>query len=558
MPYPTTIQHSEIQSFHQQTQMVDISPMKLQTSSGSPPKQMVLLEQSSSAYDHGNNTTIQASFNNYVLSQSTNSVNEMNQSVSNPDFRPVPDYETAIRNKYGMAASAGLGQGQRPFRTSQQQLQHLVQPQKHYQGQNNLSAMYSSQPSLVTDSTPLQVPVENHYQNNPAILLNHQNHNAYSSTPELNRINLSHQVHAMGDVVNNNEQSIMAEIQRMHAYKPPPPYPYARNASSSTPDLAGVNGGHQLVGIGGSSPDLVSRRNLGGRADRGKLDQLGSVHKTMENLHDLSDYRNAYSTEELNSAVVYGLQSGKTQGQEGQQSGQGKQSFDEPIYQNTEPIYQNLPAHEVESFQAQDLDSSANDSIHIDETVDTADPVQNTIQKSNNASVTVTSANATSQQTNRLQGHVSRVAITNSRENLLPVEVSVSQQDSQVRPHGSPKRSVTKISLGEVDQAREPITLTRQDSDPKPELNYVPEPPTPEVLKETSHQHQPRTPGQKPRAGRKRWALNFASKTGSLKSIKSEGGSSHKSQDSLDGSASMSKASGFGPMMLATLQGLTR
>ena len=66
----------------------------------------------------------------------------------------------------------------------------------------------------------------------------------------------------------------------------------------------------------------------------------------------------------------------------------------------------------------------------------------------------------------------------------------------------------------------------------------------------------------KPRAGRKRWALNFGNKTGSLKSIKSEGGHSHKSQDSFDGSTNKSSASssstGFGPMMLATLHGLTR
>ena len=84
-------------------------------------------------------------------------------------------------------------------------------------------------------------------------------------------------------------------------------------------------------------------------------------------------------------------------------------------------------------------------------------------------------------------------------------------------------------------------------------------------------QHQtPRTPSSKPRAGRKRWALNFGSKTGSLKSVgraSGGGGSASKQRPQDDSGLGMlgssagggsKNSSGFGPLMLATLHGLTR
>ena len=59
----------------------------------------------------------------------------------------------------------------------------------------------------------------------------------YSSTPELNRMNLNHSVPNYGlqqhnninsqlsGLNNNNEGHILAELQRLNLYKPPPPYP---------------------------------------------------------------------------------------------------------------------------------------------------------------------------------------------------------------------------------------------------------------------------------------------------------------------------------------------
>ena len=65
---------------------------------------------------------------------------------------------------------------------------------------------------------------------------------AYSSTPELNRMNLNHSVPSYGlqqqqqhlnggstninnNNNNNNESHILAELQRLNIRKPPPPYP---------------------------------------------------------------------------------------------------------------------------------------------------------------------------------------------------------------------------------------------------------------------------------------------------------------------------------------------
>ena len=73
--------------------------------------------------------------------------------------RPVPDYETAIRNKYGALAPTILQQ-------QQQQQQQLSQQQ-----------LYNSQPSLVTDAQPPQVMAareveEGLYQNNHSLGIN--------------------------------------------------------------------------------------------------------------------------------------------------------------------------------------------------------------------------------------------------------------------------------------------------------------------------------------------------------------------------------------------------
>jgi len=129
-----------------------------------------------------------------------------------------------------------------------------------------------------------------------------------TSTPELNRINLTyhhqHPVYAQQQMPTQDQ--IVAELQRLNLYKPPPPYP-GTNAngqhlhmgnghenriisSTSTPDLASsnimatMNANQSGVMLGGSSPDLVSRKNLGKLASKDT-----TLHRTMDNLHNLME-----------------------------------------------------------------------------------------------------------------------------------------------------------------------------------------------------------------------------------------------------------------------------
>jgi hypothetical protein len=114
--FPTTIQHSEIQNFHQQTQRVDITPIKLQQAAKHAPPQQQQQHQIVLADEFNNTTLLQQSYNNYVLqpqhSNSRANVNETEksspgygnvlthaQSIQDLEqqYRPVPDYETAIR-----------------------------------------------------------------------------------------------------------------------------------------------------------------------------------------------------------------------------------------------------------------------------------------------------------------------------------------------------------------------------------------------------------------------------------------------------------------------------
>ncbi len=524
--------------------------------------------------------------------------------------------------------------------------------------------------------------------------------NAYSSTPELNRVNLTHQQQQQRHLTDSSHDPIVLELQKLNLYRPPPPYPgrhyrlcashvytsssfplgpYGRLASTSTPDLAGglnhgnsnnlsaAGGSGNVVGLGGSSPDLVSRRNLGQNVVNNHRSNFGRLHKTVENLHDAIESRQAFSSEELHQVAAGEFPHKLTAGY-----GVNREEQEEPIYQNQqqlllklkgEPIYENLPVHEKALYKQRlleqqqrllqqpredkALDTSDNSNVlHIDDTVDSADPVQEAIlsgsrqtavdsgelkdvvQKQHKQSVITT--------TNKLKGHVSRVAITNSRENLSDSTIfrkddngvrSERKRDGSEReekksatsakvstPPSKPKRAVTKISIGdkdvsapiresemvifgedegakakrgddnnsqplsssskkdrtsipkhhkqieETDAAAAPVAKAVSKSQTMPNYFQTPEP-APIAAQQT-----PRTPSSKPRAGRKRWALNFGSKTGSLKSVKSDsGGSSHRSQNSLDGgsstpsgSVSGSKAGGFGPMMLATLHGLTR
>ena len=538
-------------------------------------------------------------------------------------YRPAPDYETAIRNKYGNGILTQLSTNNRPLQPGQQ----------------------SSHPALITDAISTlqhsaqqqQQPNNNQTKNNVVSrddvynlsnIYQQQAASMYSSsTPDLNKINQL-QIHQNQQPT---QDQIVAELQRLNLYKPPPPYPGVNSTSGlnqhglpswvSTPDLASQSaGGHYGNNnssgalLGGSSPDLVSRRNLGPNV----VEQKNVIHRTMENLLQGGGGRIGYSTEELNT--VYHLSedsSGNNQSsmlpnsplqhlqpnQQGQppallragvvppqthldyqnlvnrgakpQSSYNNGSRDgldikkrnldsngEPIYQNQaelmqqmitaasndlskEPIYQNLPAHEKLLLEEQkkehenqknhylvgdnnklpvgaitpesqsQSDPMSSDIASVDQhpqefkndvtdvemiggellnsTSTKINKISGELEKETSDRAKSTSKSST---TSKIRGHVSRVAITNSRENLSQhssttdgvlkaengggnyhtefSEFVTQGYDNQQRhrgPHGrlsktgEHKKSVTKINIvpSEEDEFEETIKAYKSE-----------------------------------------------------------------------------------------------
>lgn len=177
------------------------------------------------------------------------------------------------------------------------------------------------------------VPGHGYSLHEDQIIQNGQQHPATSiystSTPELNRINLTyHHQHQIPQAATMyqmpTQDQIFAELQRLNLYKPPPPYPGTNPngqhqhiggqqngmiSSTSTPDLAStnimsaMNATHSAL-LGGSSPDLVSRKNLGRVANAQKDTTL---HKTMENLHNFMEQQMQYEEADAKSDPVGGF-----------------------------------------------------------------------------------------------------------------------------------------------------------------------------------------------------------------------------------------------------------
>lgn len=146
-----------------------------------------------------------------------------------PSYRPAPDYETAVQQKYRNSSSALL---------PSEQLR------------NTHAIVYSSQPEIHQSdgyATHLRYPDITHNtfeQKNPLY-----NNPAFIESPYL---------------LNENRQVNFDNVGIVHLYKQPPPYPANKIGSNSTPDLAGISQQAKLPNlfvnnlISGSSPDLVS------------------------------------------------------------------------------------------------------------------------------------------------------------------------------------------------------------------------------------------------------------------------------------------------------------
>jgi len=255
--------------------------------------------------------------------RSANDLDQLSQTV--PTYRPAPDYDTAVRAKYGPS-------------TIPPAMLHMYSSHPEIRP----SFLPGSGPGFdVGFTAPMQTLPDNSFaQQEFNIGFPLQTSHTYS-TPELNT---------------GSDSAPLTDPPpdqlRLSVYQPPPPYPhhappphqlqnvphhhhqpFRKHSSNSTPDLASQT---LAVGqVGGSSPDLVSRRNLGPAAGRPATaappTQLPNpdVHRTYDNLTNINqdvtigqDINNvtitnagqepysrqnalAYSTEELNS--VYNL-----------------------------------------------------------------------------------------------------------------------------------------------------------------------------------------------------------------------------------------------------------
>lgn len=140
-----------------------------------------------------------------------------------PSYRPAPDYETAIQQKYRNSSG--------PISTRENM-------------RNAHPIMYSSQPEI------------------------HQN----LRYPDVTHNNIEQQknmIYTPGYAENHaNVVDLTENLGMLHLYKPPPPYPSNRISSNSTPDLAGMSQqlkphSHVMSNlVSGSSPDLVSSGNF--------------------------------------------------------------------------------------------------------------------------------------------------------------------------------------------------------------------------------------------------------------------------------------------------------
>ncbi|ROT73234.1 Tyrosine-protein phosphatase non-receptor type 14 [Penaeus vannamei] len=192
-----------------------------------------------------------------------------------PQYRPAPDYEQALVQKYGPGVNpanirATMLYSSQPEISNRHVLEGPTQESSgvgnysHYKGYTDLS-MYPDPP----------MP---HLSRSAGILMPGPLHNTYS-TPELATPSSS------GDIVEGGGEGgreVTQDQHLLHVLKPPPPYPYSKPSSNSTPDLASTNQ------VGSSSPDLASRRRALLTASLGCLGSPG-LSRTYENLADISE-----------------------------------------------------------------------------------------------------------------------------------------------------------------------------------------------------------------------------------------------------------------------------
>ncbi|XP_005188936.2 tyrosine-protein phosphatase non-receptor type 14 [Musca domestica] len=211
--------------------------------------------QSSSCQDLSNNNLHSSSSflghtnNNHLLAADAHERERLKAML--PTYRPAPDYETAVQLKYRFPSNELYNLNQ-------------LQYQAAALAAHNSAAVYyaGSQPDVhqAGEGMMLGHLATHRYPDvaQPAQAMHAQyNMNAASQTAGGGGMGGSGQ--------GNNVYVDVSQRLQMMRTKPPPPYPVNRLSSSSTPDLA-VASHRPLLGyrayVSGSSPDLVSNRNL--------------------------------------------------------------------------------------------------------------------------------------------------------------------------------------------------------------------------------------------------------------------------------------------------------
>lgn len=207
----------------------------------------VLLEYS----NHGSNWAINPAGSNASLinrAQSSSCLDLSNNNVSQdrerlkallPTYRPAPDYETAIQQKYRSSTN--------DVRLSNGNLLHLSSSQMLAQDPAHLEFNISgSQPDVSYYNQSIQHQPTIHQQPYPDVTHHTTTHMIGPHYSDASDYGLTHR------------------FKMMRLVKPPPPYPANRLSSTSTPDLASHRAllGYRGAHVSGSSPDLVSTRPL--------------------------------------------------------------------------------------------------------------------------------------------------------------------------------------------------------------------------------------------------------------------------------------------------------
>lgn len=204
------------------------------------------LQSLSSGSNTGLNALSQSNLSSLTQLNETSSISTYNHQVVNdleakqillPSYRQAPDYETAVKQKYGVNSS-NLGDisssnvyNQMPVNSPTVEETDASNSYHYYKNYvDSIQAEQYSQDINAVDNSSRTKQYEHAAVNNLLLSPVHT-----YSTPELT---------SKGLISDNPTNHAVSNMHMYYQYKPPPPYPYGQRSSSSTPDLTrNIQGG---------------------------------------------------------------------------------------------------------------------------------------------------------------------------------------------------------------------------------------------------------------------------------------------------------------------------